>query len=75
MSAGCAGGTSSTPRRTRNGSPPGSRPVIPLTHLDAAGAKQALENGLLDAEAYGQGQLILTLRGRLLADAVIRDVV
>jgi putative oxygen-independent coproporphyrinogen III oxidase len=51
------------------------RAGIPLTHLDAAGAKQALENGLLDAEAYGQGQLILTLRGRLLADAVIRDVV
>ena len=48
---------------------------IPLARVDARGAKQALEDGLLVPEAYGQGQLILTLKGRLLADAVIRDVV
>jgi len=47
---------------------------IPLTHVDDRGAKQALEDGLLVPEAYANGQLILNLRGRLLADAVIRDV-
>jgi oxygen-independent coproporphyrinogen-3 oxidase len=51
------------------------RDGIPLAGLDAAGATQALEDGLLDAGAYADGKLILTLRGRLLADAVIRDVV
>jgi putative oxygen-independent coproporphyrinogen III oxidase len=51
------------------------RDGITLDRVDPAGAKQALEDGLLDAEAYGKGRLVLTLRGRLLADAVIRDVV
>src|SRR3954454_19702241 len=48
---------------------------IPLSHVDDRGAKQALEDGLLVPEAYANGQLILNLRGRLLADAVIRDIV
>jgi putative oxygen-independent coproporphyrinogen III oxidase len=48
---------------------------IPLAGLDEQGAKQALQDGLLVPEAYENGQLILTLPGRLLADAVIRDVV
>ncbi|WP_433376381.1 radical SAM family heme chaperone HemW [Actinoplanes sp. CA-142083] len=48
---------------------------IPLAGLDGRGAKQALEDGLLVPEAYGKGQLILNLKGRLLADAVIREVV
>ncbi|MET3426587.1 oxygen-independent coproporphyrinogen-3 oxidase [Actinoplanes tereljensis] len=51
------------------------RDGIPLAGLDAAGAKQALADGLLEPAAYAEGQLALTLRGRLLADAVIRDVV
>ncbi|GAB2593262.1 coproporphyrinogen III oxidase [Paractinoplanes abujensis] len=51
------------------------REGIGLDRVDAVGAKQALANGLLDPAAYEEGQLILTLRGRLLADAVIRDVV
>jgi oxygen-independent coproporphyrinogen-3 oxidase len=51
------------------------RDGIGLAGLDTAGAKQALADGLLDAGAYADGKLILTLRGRLLADAVIRDVV
>jgi putative oxygen-independent coproporphyrinogen III oxidase len=51
------------------------REGIPLARVDAAGARRALDDGLLDVEAYGQGKLVLTLRGRLLADAVIRDVV
>src|SRR5689334_3648320 len=48
---------------------------IPLAQVDDRGAKQALEDGLLVPEPYANGQLILNLRGRLLADAVIRDVV
>ena len=51
------------------------REGIALDRVDAAGARQALANGLLDPGAYGKGRLVLTLRGRLLADAVIRDVV
>lgn len=51
------------------------RDGIPLARVDQVGAKQALEDGLLDPEAYRSGNLILNLRGRLLADAVIRDVV
>ncbi|MBL7256114.1 coproporphyrinogen III oxidase [Actinoplanes sp. LDG1-01] len=51
------------------------REGIGLDRVDAVGAKQALANGLLDPAAYEEGLLILTLRGRLLADAVIRDVV
>jgi putative oxygen-independent coproporphyrinogen III oxidase len=48
---------------------------IPLADVDEHGAKQALEDGLLVPEAYANGNLVLNLRGRLLADAVIRDVV
>ncbi|MET0423030.1 MAG: radical SAM family heme chaperone HemW [Actinoplanes sp.] len=48
---------------------------IGLDRVDPVGAKQALANGLLDADAYEVGRLVLTLKGRLLADAVIRDVV
>ncbi|GAA0548646.1 radical SAM family heme chaperone HemW [Paractinoplanes ferrugineus] len=51
------------------------RDGIPLDRLDAAGAEQALADGLLEPAAYAAGRLVLTLRGRLLADAVIRDVV
>ncbi|XVV14170.1 radical SAM family heme chaperone HemW [Actinoplanes sp. CA-131856] len=51
------------------------REGIGLDRVDQVGAKQALANGLLDAQAYEKGRLELTLRGRLLADAVIRDVV
>ena len=51
------------------------RDGIPLDRVDAAGAAQALATGLLEPGAYADGLLVLTLRGRLLADAVIRDVV
>ncbi|MGC4856968.1 radical SAM family heme chaperone HemW [Micromonospora sp. DT4] len=50
---------------------------LPLGVLDAAGragAEQALADGLLDAGRYAAGQAVLTLRGRLLADAVVRDL-
>jgi oxygen-independent coproporphyrinogen-3 oxidase len=31
--------------------------------------------GLIDADAFHAGRVVLTLRGRLLADAVVRDLV
>ena len=42
--------------------------------VDAAAVAQALADGLLDKTSYDAGQLVLTLRGRLLADAVVRDL-
>ncbi|MEU8657565.1 radical SAM family heme chaperone HemW [Actinoplanes philippinensis] len=50
------------------------REGIPLDRVDATGAARALADGLLEPDAYERGRLVLTLRGRLLADAVIRDV-
>ncbi|MFF5178043.1 radical SAM family heme chaperone HemW [Micromonospora sp. NPDC000316] len=50
---------------------------LPLTVLDTvgrAGAERALADGLLAAEDYAAGRAVLTLRGRLLADAVVRDL-
>jgi putative oxygen-independent coproporphyrinogen III oxidase len=49
----------------------------PVTELDDAGrdaAAKAAADGLADPAALATGQVILTLRGRLLADAVIRDL-
>ncbi|WP_329387847.1 radical SAM family heme chaperone HemW [Streptomyces sp. NBC_01716] len=40
-----------------------------------AAAGRALGEGLLSAGPYGEGRAVLTLRGRLLADAVVRDLV
>ncbi len=36
--------------------------------------RRAVTDGLLDPEAYEAGRAVLTLRGRLLADAVVRDL-
>ena len=50
---------------------------LPLDALDEAGrtaAKRALAGGLLDAAAHCRGRAVLTRRGRLLADAVVRDL-
>jgi oxygen-independent coproporphyrinogen-3 oxidase len=50
---------------------------LPLDALDPvgrAGARRAWEGGLLAADAYRNGVVVLTLPGRLLADAVIRDL-
>jgi putative oxygen-independent coproporphyrinogen III oxidase len=38
-------------------------------------AQHAMENGLLERDAFSGGRLVLTPPGRLLADAVIRDLV
>ena len=50
---------------------------LALDALDADGrvaAKTALADGLLDPAAHAAGRAVLTLRGRLLADAVVRDL-
>jgi oxygen-independent coproporphyrinogen-3 oxidase len=50
---------------------------LPLTALDDAGcegARRALGAGLLSRDAYEKGNVVLTLRGRLLADGVVRDL-
>ncbi|MER7165275.1 radical SAM family heme chaperone HemW [Micromonospora sp. NPDC000207] len=50
---------------------------LPLETLDEAGragADRALAAGLLDASRFAAGRAVLTLRGRLLADAVVRDL-
>ncbi|MGW4239111.1 radical SAM family heme chaperone HemW [Streptomyces sp. NPDC004749] len=38
-------------------------------------ARRAVGDGLLSEEAFEDGRAVLTLRGRLLADAVVRDLV
>lgn len=50
----------------------------PLDLLAPAGtraAERALADGLLESGPYEEGRAVLTLRGRLLADAVVRDLV
>jgi oxygen-independent coproporphyrinogen-3 oxidase len=50
---------------------------LPLDALDdagRAGAERALAGGLLAGPEYAAGRAVLTLRGRLLADAVVRDL-
>jgi oxygen-independent coproporphyrinogen-3 oxidase len=50
---------------------------LPLSVLDDDGrvaAARAVDEGLLTRPAYAQGQAVLTLRGRLLADGVVRDL-
>jgi oxygen-independent coproporphyrinogen-3 oxidase len=54
------------------------REGLPLSVLRPAGAAAAVrhvEGGLLEPEAHAVGRASLTLRGRLLADAVVRDLV
>ena len=49
----------------------------PLTELDPGGldaARMAVADGLAEPEAHRAGRVVLTRRGRLLADAVVRDL-
>jgi putative oxygen-independent coproporphyrinogen III oxidase len=53
------------------------REGLPLGLLSATGrerADDAVRNGLLELAAHSSGRAVLTDRGRLLADAVIRDL-
>jgi coproporphyrinogen III oxidase-like Fe-S oxidoreductase len=50
---------------------------LPLSLLTATALEQTermLDDSLIDRAAFDSGRLVLTLRGRLLADAVIRDL-
>ncbi|SCL63631.1 oxygen-independent coproporphyrinogen-3 oxidase [Micromonospora eburnea] len=49
-------------------------PLDALDEVGRAGARRALADGLLTADGYAEGRAVLTLRGRLLADAVVRDL-
>jgi putative oxygen-independent coproporphyrinogen III oxidase len=54
------------------------RDGLAIASLSSAGrdsARLALDDGLLDPAAYDGGRVVLTLRGRLLADAVVRGLV
>jgi oxygen-independent coproporphyrinogen-3 oxidase len=54
------------------------RDGLPLELLRPAGAAAAerfVGEGLLEPAAHAAGRAVLTLRGRLLADAVVRDLV
>ncbi len=51
---------------------------LPLDVLSPAGraaANEAVRDGRLDPAPFATGRAVLTLRGRLLADAVVRDLV
>jgi len=51
---------------------------LALDELDRAGravAVRAASDGLADPQALATGRLVLTLRGRLLADAIVRDLI
>jgi oxygen-independent coproporphyrinogen-3 oxidase len=46
--------------------------LLSPTGRDRAG--EAVTRGLLEASAHAAGRAVLTERGRLLADAVVRDL-
>jgi oxygen-independent coproporphyrinogen-3 oxidase len=49
-------------------------PVADLPPAGRAAAAAAVADGLAQPAALAAGQVVLTIRGRLLADAVIRDL-
>ena len=46
----------------------------PAGLLDDAAVRRAIADGLVEPGPYERGRAVLTLRGRLLADAVVRDL-
>ncbi|MBL1093642.1 MULTISPECIES: radical SAM family heme chaperone HemW [Streptomyces] len=50
-------------------------PLDLLAPAGARAAERARADGLLESGPYEEGRAVLTLRGRLLADAVVRDLV
>jgi oxygen-independent coproporphyrinogen-3 oxidase len=50
-------------------------PVTALSPTGLGAARNAVADGLIAAEPFAQGRLVLTLRGRLLTDAVVRALV
>ncbi|HVT21577.1 MAG TPA: radical SAM family heme chaperone HemW [Mycobacteriales bacterium] len=54
------------------------REGLPTSELDDAAreaASRAADDGLVDAAALARGRVVLSVRGRLLADSVVRDMV
>jgi putative oxygen-independent coproporphyrinogen III oxidase len=54
------------------------REGLALTALSGAGldvAARAVHDGLVEPAAYAMGRIVLTMSGRLLADALVRDLV
>jgi oxygen-independent coproporphyrinogen-3 oxidase len=49
-------------------------PLSLLTATALAETERMLAMSLIDRAAHAAGRLVLTVRGRLLADAVIRDL-
>ena len=49
-------------------------PLDALSDAGRAAARRSLADGLLEPAAFETGRAVLTLRGRLLADAVVRDL-
>jgi oxygen-independent coproporphyrinogen-3 oxidase len=49
-------------------------PVAELEQAGRAAAQMAVADGLADRQALAAGRVVLTRRGRLLADAVVRDL-
>jgi oxygen-independent coproporphyrinogen-3 oxidase len=49
-------------------------PVTALTSAALSSAERIMASALLDPAAYQAGRLVLTRQGRLLADAVVRDL-
>jgi oxygen-independent coproporphyrinogen-3 oxidase len=52
----------------------GGQPLVDLHYAGRAAARSMVDWGLLDDKAHAAGRAVLTLRGRLLADAVVRDL-
>ena len=46
----------------------------PAALLDDKAVRRAIDDGLIEPAPYEDGRAVLTLRGRLLADAVVRDL-
>ena len=50
----------------------GARPAV--ADVGRRRAEDAVTRGLLEADAHAAGRAVLTDRGRLLADALVRDL-
>jgi len=50
------------------------REGLPLTGLDAGAVSELAREGLVDSDFADTQRVVLTLRGRLLADAVTRQL-
>jgi oxygen-independent coproporphyrinogen-3 oxidase len=50
-------------------------PLAGLSGTARRAAGRAVTDGLLGAPEFDEGRAVLTLRGRLLADAVVRELV